>query len=39
KDLPPNARHYLKAIEEITETPVAILSVGSKREETIVIQS
>ncbi len=36
-DLPLNAQKYLAAIEEITETPVAILSVGSKREETIRI--
>ena len=36
-ELPSNAQKYLTAIEEITETPVAILSVGSKREETIRI--
>lgn len=36
-DLPQNAQNYLRAIEEITKTPVAILSVGAGRAETIFL--
>lgn len=36
-DLPKNARHYIRAIEALTNTPVKILSVGSNREETIFV--
>jgi adenylosuccinate synthase len=36
-DLPKNALHYIHAIEELTNTPVKILSVGSNREETILV--
>ncbi|MGW8325116.1 MAG: adenylosuccinate synthase [Desulfobacterales bacterium] len=39
EDLPKNARHYLDRIEELTETPVDIVSVGPGREETIVINN
>ena len=39
KDLPKNARHYLNRIEELTETPIDIVSVGPGREETIVINN
>lgn len=35
EDLPEAARNYLKKIEEIVETPVGMVSVGSTREETI----
>lgn len=35
-DLPLNARNYLKRIEEITETPIDIISTGPDRMETIV---
>ncbi len=35
EDLPKPAQEYLKAIEEITTTPIRIISVGSDREETI----
>jgi adenylosuccinate synthase len=33
--LPVNARRYLKRIEALMETPIKILSVGSKRNQTI----
>lgn len=36
--LPVNAKNYLKKIEELTETPIAIISTGPDREETIVLQ-
>ena len=39
EDLPNNARHYLNRIEELTETPIDIVSVGPGREETIVINN
>ncbi len=38
-ELPANARAYLKRIEEITETPIAIISTGPDRNETIVLQN
>jgi adenylosuccinate synthase len=34
-DLPRNARSYLDRIEEITDVPIAFVSVGTKREEII----
>ncbi len=34
-DLPENAKRYIGRIEELTVTPVEILSIGSDREETI----
>jgi adenylosuccinate synthase len=36
KDLPENVRNYLKRIEELTETPIHIVSVGAERTQTIV---
>ena len=36
-DLPPQARRYLKRIEELVDTPVDIVSTGPDREETIVL--
>jgi len=36
KDLPRNARRYISRIEELTHTPVEIVSVGSDRSETIL---
>jgi len=36
--LPENARNYLKRIEEITGTPVDIISTGPDREETILLR-
>ena len=37
EDLPAKARAYVKRIEEITETPAMILSVGPGREETMLL--
>ena len=39
EDLPKNAKAYLTRIEELTETPIQIISVGPGREETIVLQN
>ncbi|CAN5551789.1 adenylosuccinate synthase [soil metagenome] len=38
-DLPAAARRYLEFVEEQTKTPVAILSIGPDRTETIVIRT
>jgi adenylosuccinate synthase len=38
EDLPAPARRYLDAIEEFTQTPIAILSVGPDRDETIMVR-
>ncbi len=38
-DLPEAARRYIKRIEEITETPVDMISTGPDREETIVLRN
>ena len=38
EDLPANARAYLRFIEEITETPIDIISTGADRSETIVLK-
>jgi adenylosuccinate synthase len=37
-DLPANAKTYLKKIEEVTETPVDIVSTGPDRKETIILR-
>ena len=39
EDLPQNAKNYLRRIEELTETPIHIVSVGPGRDETIIIQN
>jgi adenylosuccinate synthase len=39
QDLPKNAQRYIKRLEEIIECPVNLISVGKKREETIVRKS
>ena len=39
EDLPQNAKNYLKRIEELTETPINIVSVGPGREETIIVKN
>jgi adenylosuccinate synthase len=39
KDLPENAKMYLSRIQQLTETPIDIVSVGPAREETIVINT
>jgi adenylosuccinate synthase len=36
--LPQNARAYLKRIETLTGTPLAMVSTGPDRDETIVLQ-
>lgn len=38
EDLPANARAYLKRLEALCEVPVAIVSTGPERDETIVLQ-
>jgi len=38
-DLPAKARDYVKRIEELTETPAMILSVGPGREETMLLKN
>lgn len=38
EDLPENARAYLRFIEERTGVPVALVSIGPDREETIVVR-
>ncbi len=37
-ELPASVRRYLEYIEEQTQTPVAIVSIGPDREETIVVR-
>lgn len=39
EDLPPQARQYLKTIESYLEIPVAIISVGPERDQTIIRDS
>ena len=39
EDLPRNAKNYLSRIEEITETPINIISVGPGRDETIMVNN
>jgi adenylosuccinate synthase len=34
--LPPNARRYLERLEELTQIPIHIVSVGAQRDETII---
>lgn len=38
EDLPRSVRVYLEFIENYTKTPIAILSIGPEREETIVLR-
>lgn len=37
-DLPINARHYIERISQLTRTPIAILSVGPNRQQTIKLR-
>jgi adenylosuccinate synthase len=39
EELPENARKYLKRIEDLTQTPIDIVSVGPGREQTIVLKN
>ena len=38
EELPKNTRNYLSRIEELTQTPIGIISVGPGRDETIVVR-
>jgi adenylosuccinate synthase len=38
-DLPLKARDYIRRIEDITETPVVIISVGPARDETLLLNN
>ena len=38
-DLPENTKNYLRHIEDLTEIPIQIVSVGADREETIVLEN
>lgn len=38
EDLPENAQNYLKRISELTKTPLATVSVGADRIQTIIIE-
>jgi adenylosuccinate synthase len=35
QDLPATARRFLRRIEEITDVPVSLVSVGQAREQTV----
>ena len=37
-ELPENARNYLRRISELTATPISLISVGSKRSQTIFME-
>jgi adenylosuccinate synthase len=37
--LPPAAQRYLARIEELTQTPIHIVSVGAQRDETIILHN
>ncbi len=39
EDLPANAKNYLARLAELARTPVALISVGPSREQTIVTQN
>ncbi len=39
ESLPQNARIYLNRIEDLTETPITLISVGPGREQTIVLRN
>jgi len=36
--LPPAAQHYIQRLEEICDCPAKVISVGPKREQTIIRQ-
>ena len=38
KDLPTNAQHYLKRIEELAGAPIWYVSVGPEREQMVVVR-
>ncbi len=38
-DLPLNARRYVSSLEELTATPAAMVSVGARRQDTIILRN
>jgi adenylosuccinate synthase len=38
KQLPSQARHYIARLEELLSCPISIISVGAKREQTIMVK-
>ena len=38
EDLPEKALNYLKFLAELMEVPIAIISIGAKREQTIIVE-
>jgi adenylosuccinate synthase len=39
EDLPLNARKYINRLEELTRCPIVLVSVGARRDETIVLRN
>jgi adenylosuccinate synthase len=39
EELPMEARDYIRRIEDLTETPAAIISVGPARDETLLLKN
>ncbi len=39
KDLPPNAKRYIRRIEELIRTKITMISIGSERNETIEVKN
>ncbi len=39
EDLPAAAQHYVRRIEELVEVPVALISVGPDREQTVIVRA
>ena len=39
EDLPQNVNNYLNRIQELTETPIHIISIGAERDQTIVLKN
>jgi adenylosuccinate synthase len=38
EDLPATARAYLRSLAELMEVPIAIVSLGAQRDQTIVVE-
>ncbi len=38
-DLPANAQRYLTALEDLTGTPIVMVSVGARRQDTIILRN
>ncbi len=39
KDLPPNAKRYIRRIEELIRTKITMISIGSERNETLSVKN